>query len=131
MKVSILTWRGSGTSAPIQGSGRSTAASTVSFPSSGAARATSTIHANSAARNFRRAGMTKTVRTLSDTLPEDFFSSDYYADKMIAYLSEQADDAPFFAYLAFTAPHDPFKLPDAWLDQISRAPMTSGYDVDP
>ncbi|MCE7797765.1 arylsulfatase [Sphingobium sufflavum] len=46
-------------------------------------------------------------------LPADFYSSDYFAQKMIGFLREAAkrpDKArPFFAYLAFTAPHAPLQ----------------------
>jgi arylsulfatase A-like enzyme len=44
-------------------------------------------------------------------LPEDFYSSDYYADRLIDYLGERTDDRPFFAYLPFTAPHWPLQAP--------------------
>ena len=47
----------------------------------------------------------------SENLPENFYSSDYYATKLIDYLSERTDDRPFFAYLAFTAPHWPLQAP--------------------
>lgn len=67
-------------------------------------------------------------RDVTDELPEDFFSSDYYADKMISYLTEQEDDDPFFAYLAFTAPHDPLQVPDDWLDRY-RGRYDGGYDA--
>lgn len=67
-------------------------------------------------------------RDVTDELPDDFFSSDTYADKMISYLSEQEDDAPFFAYLAFTAPHDPLQVPDEWLDRYKGA-YDKGYDA--
>lgn len=48
----------------------------------------------------------------NDKLPEDFYSSDAYAEKLISYLSER--DAkekaqPFFAYLPFSAPHWPLQ----------------------
>src|SRR5690606_23558751 len=46
-----------------------------------------------------------------DELPADFYSSDFYTDKMISYLTEQYDDGPFFGYLSFTAPHDPLQVP--------------------
>jgi arylsulfatase A-like enzyme len=48
------------------------------------------------------------------SLPDDWYSSDYYADKLIGYLNdrnEQKDDRPFFGYLAFTAPHWPLQAP--------------------
>jgi arylsulfatase A-like enzyme len=38
------------------------------------------------------------------TLPEDFYSSDYFTSEMIRFLDDD-DERPFFAYLAFTAPH--------------------------
>lgn len=45
--------------------------------------------------------------------PEGKFSSDHYADKLIEYLQDdQNDETPFFAYLAFTAPHFPMHAPD-------------------
>jgi arylsulfatase A-like enzyme len=50
-------------------------------------------------------------RTLSD-LPADFYSSDYFATKLIEQLRDGPDEAkPFFAYLAFTAPHWPMQAP--------------------
>ncbi|WP_324749814.1 arylsulfatase [Sphingomonas sp. LY54] len=67
-------------------------------------------------------------KDVTDDLPDDFYSSDYYADKMISYLAGQGDDAPFFAYLAFTAPHDPLQVPDQWLD-VCRGAYDSGYDA--
>ena len=56
-----------------------------------------------------------------DELPADFFSSTAYADTLLEYLGEREADAPFFAYLSFTAPHDPLHVPDAWLDRYSGA----------
>jgi arylsulfatase len=50
------------------------------------------------------------------TLPANFYSSDYFSDKMIQYLNEHAQQnsqKPFFAYLAFTAPHFPLQAPPA------------------
>jgi arylsulfatase len=67
-------------------------------------------------------------RDVTEHLPENFFSSDYFTDKMISYLTEHADDAPFFAYLAFTAPHDPLQVPDAWLDRY-RGAYDGGYEA--
>ncbi|MBV8358437.1 MAG: sulfatase-like hydrolase/transferase, partial [Deltaproteobacteria bacterium] len=46
-------------------------------------------------------------------LPSDFYSSDFYAGKLIQYLAQRADNSrPFFAYLPFTAPHWPLQAPD-------------------
>jgi arylsulfatase A-like enzyme len=46
-----------------------------------------------------------------DALPADFYSSDFFATKLIEYLSPGAAERPFFAYLAFTAPHWPLQAP--------------------
>lgn len=49
-------------------------------------------------------------------LGEDFYSSEAFATKMIQYLSERDandKDKPFFAYLAFSAPHWPLQAPDS------------------
>ncbi|KAF9640848.1 putative arylsulfatase protein [Lasiodiplodia theobromae] len=51
----------------------------------------------------------------AEQLPSDFYSSDYYATKLISYLSSErtADEKaqPFFAYLPFSAPHWPLQAP--------------------
>jgi arylsulfatase len=48
------------------------------------------------------------------TIPEDFYSTEFYADRMIEYINSPREDGePFFAYLAFTAPHWPLQAPDA------------------
>ncbi|MDP4765608.1 MAG: arylsulfatase [Pseudomonadales bacterium] len=45
-------------------------------------------------------------------LPEDFYSSQYFIDKTIEYIdSQQADDKPFFSYVAFQAVHIPVQAP--------------------
>lgn len=45
-------------------------------------------------------------------LPDNFFSSDYYTDKLIQYLdSGKNSGKPFFAYAAYTAPHWPIQAP--------------------
>lgn len=46
------------------------------------------------------------------TAPKDAYSSDLFADKLISQLPAGGDDGrPFFAYLAFTAPHWPLQAP--------------------
>ena len=43
-------------------------------------------------------------------LPADFYSSRTYSERLIEYLETRPDDGrPFFAYLAFTAPHWPLQ----------------------
>ncbi len=49
-------------------------------------------------------------------LPRDFYSTKTYTDKTIQFIDEGREDGkPFFAYMAFTAPHGPFHLPNDWL----------------
>jgi arylsulfatase A-like enzyme len=64
-----------------------------------------------------------------DKLPTDFFSTAFYTNKMIEYIDDGlADDQPFFAYLAYTAPHDPLHAPDEWLEKY-RGKYDAGYDA--
>jgi len=44
-------------------------------------------------------------------IPEEFYSSDYFTTKLIEQLDGRPKSAPFFAYLAFTAPHSPLQAP--------------------
>jgi arylsulfatase A-like enzyme len=47
-----------------------------------------------------------------DALPDGFYSSRFYARQMLDYLEGDAgEERPFFAYLAFTAPHFPLQAP--------------------
>ena len=63
------------------------------------------------------------------TLPDDFFSSEFYTDKMIEYIkSGENDDQPFFAYLSYTAPHWPLQAPDDYLDKY-KGKYDEGYGV--
>lgn len=62
-------------------------------------------------------------------LPDDFFSSEFYTDKMIDYIqSGQEDGKPFFAYLAYTAPHWPLQAPDEYLDKY-KGQYDDGYEA--
>lgn len=61
-------------------------------------------------------------------VPPGFYSTEFYTDKTIKYIEEQDDDAPFFAYLSFTAVHDPLHLPDDWLD-LYAGKYTMGYNA--
>jgi len=48
------------------------------------------------------------------------FSSELFADSAIAFLREHDGRKPFFAYVAFTAPHDPRSPPPAWVEPYYR-----------
>jgi arylsulfatase len=61
--------------------------------------------------------------------PPDFYSTTYYTDKMLGYLQQHVGDGkPFFAYLAYTAPHSPIQAPDADIAR-QRGRYDDGYDV--
>ncbi|MBL8649853.1 MAG: arylsulfatase [Sphingopyxis sp.] len=64
-------------------------------------------------------------------LPADFYSSDHFATRLIDFLGEregQGAAQPFFAYLAFTAPHWPLQ---AHPDDIARykGRYDEGFDI--
>ncbi|MEM8493608.1 MAG: arylsulfatase [Pseudomonadota bacterium] len=55
-------------------------------------------------------------------LPEDFYSTTFYTDKLIAYIEAGVESGrPFFAHLSYTAPHWPLQAPDGWRDRYSGA----------
>ncbi len=62
-------------------------------------------------------------------LPPKFYSSTFYADRIIRQIdSRRGDSKPFFAYLAFTAPHWPLQAPDAAIRKY-EGKYDVGYDV--
>lgn len=52
-------------------------------------------------------------------LPEDFYSSAFYTDRIIDYIDSNDDEQPFLAYLSFTAAHWPLQVPDNWIDRYA------------
>jgi arylsulfatase A-like enzyme len=60
-------------------------------------------------------------------LPEDFYVTEHYTDKMLEYLQSHEDGQPWFAYMPYTSPHWPLQLPDDWLDRYEGA-YDMGYD---
>lgn len=64
-----------------------------------------------------------------ETLKDDFYSSAWYTDQLIADIdSVRGDAAPFFAYLSFTAPHNPLHAPQEYIDKY-RGRFDAGWDV--
>jgi arylsulfatase A-like enzyme len=62
------------------------------------------------------------------TLPDNFYSTDFYTDKLISYLqNSKKDGKPFFAYAAYTSPHWPLQAPKEYLDKY-RGRFDQGYD---
>lgn len=62
------------------------------------------------------------------TLPENFYSTDFYTDKMIEFMSNDKDGSPFFAYLAYSAPHWPLQAPRSVIDKY-RGKYDGGYEA--
>jgi len=61
-------------------------------------------------------------------LPKDFYSSKNYTDKAIQFIEEgRKDDKPFFAYMAYTAPHGPLQVPNNWLRKYKNE-YDEGWD---
>ena len=63
-----------------------------------------------------------------DDLPDDFYSTQAYTDKMLEYLGAHEEGAPWFGYLTYTAPHWPLQVPDEWLDRYAGR-YDAGYEV--
>jgi arylsulfatase A-like enzyme len=62
-------------------------------------------------------------------LPRDFYSTAAFTDKLIAYIDgARADDKPFFAYAAYTAPHWPLQAPEADI-AAQKGRYDAGYDA--
>jgi len=61
-------------------------------------------------------------------VPKDFYSTEFYSNQIIKYMDEQKDEKPFFAYLSFTAPHDPLHVPDEWLE-LYKGKYNDGYNA--
>ena len=76
----------------------------------------------------------------SDTMPyrdgtelvnvgDDFYSTRVYTERMIEYIeADRAEGKPFFAYLAYTAPHWPVQAPDESIARFTGK-YDAGYDL--
>ena len=63
------------------------------------------------------------------SLPEDFYSTKYYTDVLLQFIDQNKKDGkPFFAYLSYTAPHDPLHAPKAYIDKY-RSKYDDGWDA--
>lgn len=61
-------------------------------------------------------------------LPEDFYSSRFFIEKMIEYLDSRDRQRPFFSYVAFQAIHIPIQAPRDFIDRYSGT-FSEGWDV--
>ncbi|MEL6926548.1 MAG: sulfatase-like hydrolase/transferase, partial [Bacteroidota bacterium] len=93
------------------------------------------ILASSGAHNYKRQGylpMKPIVDWYADgkvtDLPEDFYSSKTYIDKLISFHeAEKNKDNPFFAYIAFQAIHAPVQAPEKFVNRY-RSTYAAGWD---
>lgn len=60
-------------------------------------------------------------------LPKDFYSTRSFTDFLMKSIREQKDDKPFFAYLAYSAPHDPLHVPEPWMSKY-RGVYDDGFE---
>jgi arylsulfatase len=66
---------------------------------------------------------------LVDDLPEDFYSTKNYTDYILKWLEQDKnDEKPFFAYVSYTAPHDPLHAPKNYIDKY-KGNYDQGFNV--
>jgi arylsulfatase A-like enzyme len=64
-----------------------------------------------------------------ETLPDDFYSTKTFTDKVMEYIdADRGDDKPFFAYVAYTAPHAPIQAPAEYIEKYMGR-YDEGWDV--
>jgi arylsulfatase len=62
------------------------------------------------------------------SLPDDFYSTKYYTNMLLEWIKrDHRDGKPFFAYLSYTAPHDPLHAPKAYIDKY-KGKYDEGWD---
>ena len=60
--------------------------------------------------------------------PQDFYSTKNYTDSMLQFIDKnKADKKPFFAYLSYTAVHDPLHAPKEYIDKY-KGKFDIGWD---
>jgi arylsulfatase len=62
------------------------------------------------------------------TVPDDFYSSDYFTTRLLDKLAAADSRKPFLAYLAFSAPHAPLQAPAALIEKY-RGRYDGGWEV--
>jgi arylsulfatase A-like enzyme len=64
-----------------------------------------------------------------NALPEDFYSTKDYTEWLLTWMrQDQRDGKTFFAYLSYTAPHDPLHAPEAYIKKYEGR-YDEGWDV--
>ena len=63
------------------------------------------------------------------SLPDDFYSTKDYTDYLLEWIkSDHGDGKPFFAYLSYTAPHDPLHAPKEYIEKY-EGKYDTGWDA--
>ncbi|MGB5848727.1 MAG: arylsulfatase [Ignavibacteriaceae bacterium] len=64
-----------------------------------------------------------------DELPKNFYSTKNYTDYILEWLErDKNEDKPFFAYLSYTAPHDPLHAPKEYIEKY-KGKYSEGYQA--
>ena len=64
-----------------------------------------------------------------ESLPDDFYSTKDYTDNLLEWIEKNdGDGKPFFAYLSYTAPHDPLHAPKAYIEKY-HGKYDKGWDA--
>ncbi|MCG6155103.1 sulfatase-like hydrolase/transferase [Rubinisphaera margarita] len=68
-------------------------------------------------------------KLVSHGIQENEFSSEQFADAAVKYLQTRDEQKPFFAYVAFTAPHDPRNPPEKFREMYysKRPPLSENF----
>lgn len=62
-------------------------------------------------------------------MPDDFYSTKDYTEYLLEWLERDKEAGePFFAYLAYTAPHNPLHAPAEFIEKY-RGNYDDGYEV--
>ena len=63
----------------------------------------------------------------SSPIPCPFYSTKDYTDHLLDWIEQDHEDGkPFFAYLAYTAPHDPLHAPQEYIDKYKGSTTRAG-----
>jgi arylsulfatase A-like enzyme len=72
--------------------------------------------------------MTYTRNGKEVDLPKDFYSSKNYTDSLLTFIGRnKADKKPFFAYVSYTAVHDPLHVPKDYIEKY-KGKFDMGWD---
>lgn len=78
--------------------------------------------------NLPNVGLSYTLDGKEVSIPDNFYSTDYFTNQLISFLPERGDKRPFFGYLALTAPHYPIHAPAEDIQRYAGK-YDAGYDA--